>query len=145
MAGGTSQRGNEPITAINVTPLVDVMLVLLVIFMVTATYIVNQSIKVELPKAATGDEGPSTNLAFVVDKDSGLFLNGKPVTFEELTGKIQEFRAKGTPLQALISADKQTPHGTVVKLIDVVRRNGVFDFAINVEADDTPVGATKGL
>lgn len=134
MAGGAGDE--EEITGINVTPLVDVMLVLLIIFMVTATYIVNQSINVNLPKAETSDASEkSKNLAFVIDAKNQVYLNGNPVSFEEIPQKIAEEKSKDAPgpLNALISADKETPHGTVVKLIDTVRKHGITDFAINVE------------
>ena len=136
MAGGTDD--SDEITGINVTPLVDVMLVLLIIFMVTATYIVNQSINVNLPKADTSDtnDAKSKNLAFVLDAKSQLYLDGQPITFEQVADKISEAKAKvgAEPLNALIAADKDTPHGAVVKLIDTVRKHGITDFAINVEA-----------
>jgi biopolymer transport protein TolR len=139
MAGGAND--DDEITGINVTPLVDVMLVLLIIFMVTATYIVNQSINVNLPKAETAETADSKtkNLAFVLDAKSQLYLNGTPVSFEQLAEKIaEEKKASGAaPLNALITADKDTPHGSVVKLIDTVRKHGITDFAINVE-DATP-------
>jgi len=128
---------NDEITGINITPLVDVMLVLLVIFMVTATYIVNQAINVQLPKAATSEEPQAgKNLAFVLDKESNLFLNGTPIAFDQLPERIKEAKDRdGQTLQALIAADQATPHGSVVKLIDVIRKNGITDFAINVEAE----------
>ena len=123
---------------INVTPLVDVMLVLLIIFMVTTTDIVNKAINVNLPKADTSDssENKSKNLAFVLDAKSQLYLDGSPITFEQVAEKIAEAKAKqgAAPLNALIAADKDTPHGAVVKLIDTVRKHGITDFAINVEA-----------
>ncbi len=138
MAGG-SIEDDDAITGINVTPLVDVMLVLLIIFMVTATYIVNRSIEINLPKAATGEDVPSENLAFTIDKESKLFLNGETITFADIPGRIEGARAlesnAGKKMQALIAADQATPHGTVIKLIDEVRKNGITDFAINVEAD----------
>ena len=136
MAGGASDSDDE-ITGINVTPLVDVMLVLLIIFMVTATYITNKSINVNLPKADTADNADkSKNLAFVLDAKSQLYLDGKALSFDEVAGRIKEEQAKanGAPLNAVISADKETPHGAVVKLIDTVRKHGITDFAINVEA-----------
>lgn len=138
MAASSFDEGSEEITGINVTPLVDVMLVLLVIFMVTATYIVNQSINVSLPKASTAQEiPPANNLSFVLDKESHLFMNGKEMTIGDVPTVIAEEKAKGDrPLQALIAADRETPHGAVIKLIDVVRKNGISDFAINVEAED---------
>lgn len=134
---GESSGGNDDeITDINVTPLVDVMLVLLIIFMVTASYIVNQGIDVNLPKAETADDTRSTNLSFVLDQESNLFLDGEAVTFEGLSEQIKKAKAESDQgsLQALISADKATPHGSVVRLIDAIRKNGITDFAINVEA-----------
>ena len=136
MSGGASENDDE-ITGINVTPLVDVMLVLLIIFMVTATYITNRSINVNLPKADTADSDSKTkNLAFVLDAKSQLYLDGKAISFDEVAARIQEEQAKanGAALNAIISADKETPHGAVVKLIDTVRKHGITDFAINVEA-----------
>lgn len=133
MAGGANEE--DEIVGINVTPLVDVMLVLLIIFMVTANYMTNQAISMELPKAATGESPASTGMNFSIDKDSQLFLDGKPVSFDDLAATISERKATGKPLQALIAADQKTPHGVVVKLIDAVRKNGITDFAINVEVE----------
>lgn len=131
-----SSDSDDEITGINVTPLVDVMLVLLVIFMVTANYIVSQSIMVQLPKAASGEDPGSKNLAFVLDKQSNLYMNGKAVDYDSLPNLIKQERERGPgAMQALIAADRDTPHGSVVKLIDVIRKNGITDFAINVEAE----------
>lgn len=136
MAGINNQDDDE-ITGINVTPLVDVMLVLLIIFMVTANYIVNQSINVQLPKASETD-GASTNheLSFVLGRSGELYLNGERIDFEGLELRIQkEVQTNAEKsISVLISADQFTPHGQVVKLIDTVRKSGITDFAINVEA-----------
>ncbi len=137
MAGKISDGDSDAITDINVTPFVDVVLVLLIIFMATASYIAQQAIQIQLPKAASGDSVQSKNLAFVLNKDSELFFDGQPVTIEEVAGRIAAERAKDSTvqLQALISADQATPHGAVVKLIDTVRKNGITDLAINVEVE----------
>lgn len=139
MAGGISDD-DEEITGINVTPLVDVMLVLLIIFMVTATYIVHKSINIKLPKAATAtSEASSKNLAFAIDQAGTLYLDGNPISFEQIGASISAMKqtlAADAQLQALITADEATPHGTVIKLIDAVRKNGVTDFAINVEVEE---------
>ncbi len=135
MAGSTNQDEDE-ITGINVTPLVDVMLVLLIIFMVTANYISQQSIKVDLPEAATGEtQAGSQELNFVLDKSSNLFLNGEAVAIDAIDQQLQSIKAKAKNehLQALISADRETPHGAVIRLIDAVRRNGIHEFALNVD------------
>lgn len=135
---GFQNNDDEGIHDINVTPFVDVMLVLLVIFMVTANYIAHQAINISLPKASTGIDLATTNLAFSLDKDSKLFLDGKPIEFSDIAGLIEGKKTANKPLQALISADKTTSHGEVIKLIDAVRKNGINDFAINVEVENPP-------
>jgi biopolymer transport protein TolR len=136
MAYSSGDGSEDEITGINVTPLVDVMLVLLIIFMVTANYIAHQAIAVKLPKAETSDSvEKSKNFAFVLDEKSQLYFNGEALSWEQLGGKIDEERARSptATLNALISADKATPHGAVVKLIDTVRKHGITDFAIDIE------------
>lgn len=141
MAGHLQDQDDE-ITGINVTPLVDVMLVLLIIFMVTTTYIVNHSIEVSLPKADSGTTQVQTqNLAFVLDRESHLFFDGKPTTYAELPAQIALAKKQSkdpAKLQALITADQKTPHGDVIHLIDQVKKNGISEFAINVEAPTKP-------
>ena len=138
MAGGSLDQDDSEITGINVTPLVDVMLVLLIVFMVTSTYIVQQSIQVQLPKADTGENTPKAkNLAFVIDKSGAIFLDGKSIKLEDIAARVQAEKAAdvNVQLQALVAADKETPHGYVVGLIDAVRRQGITDLAINVERE----------
>ena len=138
MAGGAGHFEDEDagrmITDINVTPLVDIVLVLLIIFMVTTSYIVNPSIKVELPRAATGSDQVKTTLGLTLTKDGGLYLNGDKTD----DGGVQRFIATELPrnpdLQAVIAADKVVPHGSVVHIIDLVKRAGIRKFAINVES-----------
>lgn len=136
MAGGVFNDDDAEITGINVTPLVDVMLVLLIIFMVTSTYIVQQSIQVKLPKADTGENTPKVkNLAFVIDKSGAIYLDGKIIQLLDIAQRVSEEKSAdpNVQLQALIAADKDTPHGFVVGVIDTVRRQGITDLAINVE------------
>ncbi|MCA9539228.1 MAG: biopolymer transporter ExbD [Myxococcales bacterium] len=134
MAGLSSGADDDDgIVGINVTPLVDIMLVLLIIFMVTSTYIVKPSIEVELPKAATGGDTLDTTLSLVIDQKGDLFLNGEPTTIDGIAAKCREVIKKDANAQAIIAADKATPHGDVVAIIDLIRRNGVLKFAINIE------------
>ncbi len=128
------------ITDINVTPLVDITLVLLIIFMVTTTYIVNPTIKVELPKSQTGSEQARTTLALTLTKEGVLYLNGERSDDAGVLRSIATDLPKNPDLQAIIAADKVVPHGTVVKYIDLVKRAGVHRFAINVDTA-VPVGA----
>ena len=137
MGSKNSSDDDGLIADINVTPFVDVVLVLLIIFMVTATYIVKESIEVNLPNAKTGVNVVTSNLGFVIDKNSQLYFNGKPIEFSEIGLEIQAYKnspiAEGKKLQASISADEIVPHGKVVQLIDTVRDSGILEFAINIE------------
>lgn len=136
---GTQNDQDDGINEINVTPFVDVMLVLLVIFMVTANYIAHQSINIQLPKAATGADSATTSIAFALDKESQLYIDGKESTLADIATYIESKKKEGAPLNALISADQATAHGEVIKVIDAVRKNGILDFAINVEVESPPV------
>ncbi len=130
-------EGAPIIAGINVTPLVDITLVLLIVFMVTASYIVSPSIKVDLPKAGTGGQQQRTALTLTLTAHGALFLNGAPSSDEALGRYVAGALPHDPALQAVIAADRAVPHGAVVHLIDVVRRAGVRRFAINVD----PAGA----
>jgi biopolymer transport protein ExbD len=130
--GGDEEPGRM-IVDINVTPLVDITLVLLIIFMVTASYIVSPAIKVDLPKATSGSAETKSTLSLTLMKDGALYLNGQRSN-DGLVAKFIGDTLPGTPdLQAVIAADKVVPHGDVVHVIDLVKRAGVRRFAINVD------------
>jgi len=130
-SGGCGRR--KMITEINVTPMVDIMLVLLIIFMVTATYLVRESLDVKLPEAASGQSKKVTLLAVTIDAKGTLALNGERVSEKQIRQFIREQKKKrGQVLEAVIAADKAVAHGKVVRIIDLVRQEGVIKFAINV-------------
>ena len=137
MAGGLKlDDDDDGIVDINITPFVDVMLVLLVIFMVAATYIVKPSIEVELPKAASGGETLDKTLSIALSQSGILFLNGEKTDRQSLAKACSDLARENPKVQAMISADKRVPHGEVVKIIDLVRLNGVLSFAINIDPQD---------
>jgi len=140
MAGGASGYGNDDdsgrmIVDINVTPLVDITLVLLIIFMVTASLIVNPGIKVDLPKAASGTETTKSTLALTLNKEGVLYLNGERSSDEGVVRFINTELPKNPELQAIIAADKVVPHGDVIHVIDLVKRSGVHKFAISTDRE----------
>jgi biopolymer transport protein TolR len=126
---------DDAITSINVTPLVDITLVLLIIFMMTASYIVTPAIKIELPKAASADTVVQSMLALVLTREGDLFLNNARATDEQLRAFIRKERSDNKELEAVIAADASVRHGRVVQLIDLIKSEGVVKFAINTEAD----------
>ena len=133
MAGGSSDNDDEGITGINVTPLVDVTLVLLIIFMVTATYIVKETIEVELPRAAHGGETLQKTFALLVSKEGKVYLNGVEQDDGGLVRAVADAKAKGEDVQAIVGADKASTHGAVTHVLDVLKGAGVTKFAIQIE------------
>ena len=126
------------IADINVTPLVDITLVLLIIFMVTAPMIVNNpSIKVELPKAATGDETLKSTLALTLSRDPlgryKLYANGEKTDEPAVKAMIPDMLPKNEDLQAIIAADRGIAYGDVVHIVDLVKSLGVHKFALNTQ------------
>jgi len=131
------QEEEEIIASINVTPLVDVVLVLLIIFMVTASFIVRETIEVQLPRAASGGESVGVTVNLILDERGVLYLDGRETTMEEARRAVREVVKQGDDAKAIISADKRLAHGRVVEIIDLVKTEGLHKFAINIEKDPT--------
>jgi biopolymer transport protein ExbD len=143
-----SDAGDDEITGINVTPLVDITLVLLIIFMMTASFIVAPAIHVDLPKAKSGEATPQSTLSLVVTRDGTIYLNNAAVQPDDVRRHIRAERARGKELQAVLAADAQVTHGRVIAVIDLVKSEGVTSFALDTDADfssgDKPSGDSGG-
>jgi len=135
MAGGTlgGKGGRKAISEINITPMVDVVLVLLVIMMVSANYIVSKSLKVELPQASSGADSVPSVAAVVVTAKGDYYFNQEPVDEKSLTAKLKEAHDQNPDVNLIVSADKSALHGSVVHVVDLARGQGIAKFAINVE------------
>lgn len=121
---------------INVTPFVDVSLVLLIIFIVTATYIVARGIPVDLPKASTGEEVTSP-IAITITKSGSIFYEGEEMSdLNELKSKVRAAQEGQKDVRAVISADKDITHGKFVSVVNVIREAGIVRFAINIKEED---------
>jgi len=135
MAGGSSSEEEGSITGINVTPFVDIALVLLIIFMVTAKYIVTpQAIPVDLPRASTSN-AVNVAVAVSIDASGAIFADARAVTEEQLGSYMRDRHRENAEVRAIIAADQRVPHGRVVHVIDLVRRAGVTKFAIQTQAE----------
>lgn len=133
MAGTMPTGGRaRAISGINVTPLVDVVLVLLVILMVASTYIVAQTLKVQLPKARATDGTADKPSTVQVLKDGSLRWNEEPINEKDLEAKVKAAVTADAEMSLVVSADKDTQHGAVVHIMDIAKVAGVTKFAINV-------------
>jgi biopolymer transport protein ExbD len=135
MAGMMPSGGGRArtIAAINVTPLVDVVLVLLVILMVASTYIVAQTLKVQLPRAKSTDGTADKPTKVEILKDGKLRWNEVPVQESELPDKLKAAVEADPEVSLVVSADKEVQHGNVVHILDLAKLAGVVKFAINVQ------------
>ncbi len=131
MAGATSGKG--AISSINVTPFVDIVLVLLVVLMVTAVQVVRGAIPVDLPTAASSGQAVETTLNIVITREGELFLDGQSITKDALAKATKSQVAANPKVQAVIAADKQVAYEKVIGAIDVIKLNGVKSFALNIE------------
>jgi biopolymer transport protein ExbD len=122
-----------PITGINVTPLVDVVLVVLIIFMATAPMIARRAIRVDVPRVAKSDKSATDALAVALDGKHELTLSGKRTTLDELK-KVLSAAIAAKPEQAItLSADKALPYGEVAELLDAVRSSGIKKVGLEVQ------------
>jgi biopolymer transport protein ExbD len=138
MAASNDGDDDGIIASINVTPLVDIVLVLLIIFMVTAKLIINPALPIELPKAETGQTPPEGPLAIVIAKDGGLMVEGQRISEEALRALARARKASATAgeTNALIAADLSAQHGRVVRVLDLLRREGIYRFGISVSEEE---------
>lgn len=134
MGAGARRTDDELIVDINITPFVDVTLVLLIIFMVTATYIVSKSIPVDLPEAGTGEDIVTT-FAVTMTEDGNMYLDGAKIDEGKLKKKLSLAHKENADIRVIIDADKALSHGKVVHIIDLVRKEGVSKFAINISEE----------
>ena len=136
MAGGSLYKGDdddEAITDINVTPFVDIVLVLLITFMVTAKLIVARGIDIDKPKASSGGDVQST-LRVSIDASGGLFVNGDRFDADDAAiARIREVARTTDKPKAIIAGDRNGAYGGVMRAIDIVQQAGITAIALENE------------
>jgi biopolymer transport protein ExbD len=133
MSGSDNASSEESIVGINVTPLVDITLVLLIVFMVTAKLIVSQAIPFDLPKAATGG---ATQVVFTVslDGEGRIRADNREIAGDaELGRAAKEALARDGEIRTVVQAATSVPHGSVVHVLDELRKAGVRRIAFGVD------------
>lgn len=143
MAGGAKQGdSDEGFNDINIVPLVDIMLVLLIIFMVTTEFVKSEpeelpqlpNVPINLPSAASGEKPQNTSLLSIALNSTGdMFLNGDKTDLDAIRSRVGELRQKGDKIEAFVAADSRLSHGQVVSVIDALRLLGVADVALNTK------------
>ncbi|MCC7440289.1 MAG: biopolymer transporter ExbD [Bdellovibrionales bacterium] len=124
-----------PIASINVTPFVDVVLVLLVIFMVTAPMLMKDVLGIRLPKSVSADAQKPTTFGVAVNRAGQILLDGIPVDQEGLTRRAKDTLALDPEVQAVIAADGDARHEDVVRAIDWVQQAGMKRFGLQIQRE----------
>ena len=142
MSFGRLERtpGAQPFSEINVTPLVDVMLVLVVIFIITAPLLA-RSIRLELPRsdAAQPNEVPQF-VTLVVDKRGQAFLNDQPVSADQLAQSLRQSAARNPDTEVQLRADQAVPYGRIVEVMGIAQKAGLnrIGFVADAAAEPAP-------
>lgn len=128
-AGGSS----ETISDINMVPLIDIILVVLIIFMVTAPALIKPSIEVDLPEAASGDETTPSLLNVAITAEGVVLLNNEEVDEDEAKLLAKEEFERNPDVQAIVVADQNLPYWQVIKVLDWIKSSGVKNFAVTTD------------
>lgn len=124
---------NDTITDINITPMVDITLVLLIIFMVTATFISEQALKVHLPKVATREEAPSPAITVTLGPHGELRIMRQPIDLEGLTSQMEVEVRTNPSVKVLVKADTDISYGKLAEVLDAIKKAGVKQVALSME------------
>lgn len=132
MAMGSSKDEDGMISDINITPMVDIMLVLLIIFMVTANFIKKDSVNINLPKVAAADANIKESVQVALTKDGRIFLEGNTVTSDYLVHQLERDAKLRPNMRVTLSADESLSYGTVSQVMGLLRKSGVTKIALSV-------------
>ena len=130
---GPVDNDNEVIASINMIPFIDIALVLLIIFLVTSSYIVSSSIQVDLPGAASGAETAPSTVSVAVEASGALYLNGQAISRDGLLAALRAEVAADPSTQAIIAGDRGAEYGQVVDVLDLVIQAGMRSYQLNIE------------
>ena len=131
---GSYYDEDEPITEINVVPLVDIILVVLIIFMVTAPLVLKPSIDVNLPQASSGEQKQAPkNMEVVISKTGAIYLNGKQVQLEELRVQVSAEAKASNESSAVLTADKDITLETLTAVIDAIKTSGIKKVGFSIQ------------
>lgn len=134
-------RTQSSLSDINITPFVDVVLVLLVMFMVTAP-ILQSGIEVELPKTKTVKEISEERLVITIDKDQRVFLGNDPININEISDRLHEKIRDPQGQSIFIRSDENVPFGAFATVMDAVKQTGITNVSIVTQPLNTKTDAT---
>ena len=136
--GAKANAGGDTISEINVVPLVDIILVVLIIFMVTAPALIKPSVEVSLPEASSGDETTPSLLNIAITPDGQILINNEEVNEDEAKNMARAEVERNPDVQAVIIADRELQYGQIIRVMDWIKSQGVKTFAVTTDKPVNP-------
>ncbi|MCP4677628.1 MAG: biopolymer transporter ExbD [Deltaproteobacteria bacterium] len=134
------ERRAKGTVVLEITPLVDIVFLLLIFFLLTATYVKNPSLDISLPKASLNQvTSHKKDLAIAVKKDGEIRYDNQGVSFERLEGILRAEYSENKEAIVVIRADKESMHGRVVEVMDLAKKIGFAKLAIAIQAKSAPI------
>lgn len=133
-----SSNDDGVVTGINVTPMVDVMLVLLIIFMVTTQFVSESGLKINLPKTATAEASSTASVMVSIDEQGELFLMDEAVDISGLKANLAREVKVNSDIRVTVAADGQIPYRQVMSVLDAIKQSGVTRVALASEPTERP-------
>jgi len=133
MAAAPGNNDSGEINNINITPMVDIMLVLLVIFMVTANFLKKESVNINLPKVAASDPNVAQSIQVALTKDGKLLMEGAETDRDRLMAVLTRDVRIRPNMRVTLSADESLSYGTIANVMGLIRKSGVSRIALSVK------------
>jgi biopolymer transport protein ExbD len=131
--GSIQNEDNDEIGNINITPMVDIILVLLVIFMVTANFLKKESVNINLPKVAAADPNVAESVQIAITRDGKVLLEGNEINNEKLLNTLEKKSKLRPNMRVTLSADDKLPYGLIANVMGLIRKAGVTKIALSVK------------
>ncbi len=125
-----SNRTPRKVT-LNLTSLIDVLFILIIFFTVSSTFLEQPGIELKLPEAESSKSHTAQKIIIYIDKEKDLFLNDEALSFGEIVPAVKSRIEAQTEKSVVLRADEEVPHGFVIKLMDELRKNGIYKIVVS--------------
>ena len=123
---------------INLTPLIDVLFILIIFFTVSSTFLEQPGIELKLPEAESSQSHTAQKVIVYVDTDQNVFLNNDPVTIENLAESVEALISAQTDKSVVLHADKEVAHGIIIEIMDLLRQRGIYKIVVSTAKPFAP-------
>ena len=124
-------KKNKKLLTLNLTSLIDVLFILIIFFAVSSTFLEQPGIELKLPEAESSESYTSQKVILYIDKDKNIFLNDQLITMNTMIQEIKKLGKLSDEGSIVLKADAGVDHGSVIKIMDILRTNGIYKIVIS--------------